>query len=628
MAEILCPECGKSNPDELETCRFCQAPLKPIDDALPDWLGDLQHSEPEQPTETSSTGEVGGLEADLFGVTSDSDLPDWLRQSATPPKSEIHAPPAPASTDPTEETPDWLAALSSLPEPKALPPSKVPAQGSAVPAEKLPDWLANLGEAQNPDIPLEEPPPVPFDGVETPDWLTSLDNVPTDKPVEVVPAFTFNEEEDAELLVGGEDQPLSTLPDWASQITSEQTEVLPPEPIEPGLVPEELPGWLIAMRPVESVAPTAPLEDLSGTDVVSAGPLIGLRGVLSAEPDALKSRKPVSYSLKLHVTDDQRSRLVLMEELLASELTPKPLPAQPVLTPQNIFRLGIALALFLPVLFMMIRQSLSVPLPSMETLPGVQDFYNELVDVAPETPVLLAIDYEAGFTGEMEVGARAVVEQLARQQAFLVLMSTNTTGPALAERLLTEIAIAPGKPYPNAVNLGYLPGGALGLAELVLSPRQSLPYTLNAIDPWVLPSLTSINTLSDFSLVIVMTNDAETARAWIEQTSPALQANGVSLLLVTSSQAEPLVIPYTSGALPQVQGLLAGLPGSVLLEHRTGVASNGSGMWDAFSLSLTISALVILIGSVSGAVIAALKEGKPETKKQPGRKSEPKQEQS
>jgi hypothetical protein len=715
MAEILCPECGKPNPDDLDTCRFCQASLKTGGAALPDWLRDLQRSEPVLPAEPTPSGEAGALGADLFGPAGDSELPDWLRQVAAPPVSaQPTASVPPFDTEDLAESPaaagelpDWLAALGSAPESPAPPAAETPIQPAAAPAEEIPDWLAalggtaqppsptpadtlpppaetpaeetpdwfaslekaagpiaegteaqgvewwaqpaepasppetpaappagemdwltSLGESQEASAPAEEEPAATFGQAETPEWLAALGSVPAEKPSASVPAFTFGEGEEVELPAGDENRPLSTLPDWISQITAEKPEEPAAEPTEPDLAPAELPGWLEAMRPVETVAPTAPLEDLTGADVVSAGPLIGLRGVLSAEPEAIRARKPAAYALKLRVTDEQRSRLALMEELLSSEQKPKPLPAGPAITPQHFFRLGIALALFLPILWLVISQSLIVPLPTMESLPGVQDFYNELVDTPPGAPVLLAVDYEAGFTGEMEVGARTVVKQLARQQAYLVLMSTSTAGPALAQRLLAETAAMLDKPYTNAANLGYLPGGALGLVNLVASPPQSLPYTLDGIDPWSAPALSSIKTLADFSLVIVMTNDAETARAWIEQTSPALQAADVPLLLVTSAQTEPLVLPYTHGAQPQVQGMLAGLPAGVLFEHRTGIASLGSGMWDGFSLSLTIAALVILIGSVSGAVVAAAREGAPETKPKPkpGRKSESKQE--
>ena len=59
MAEIRCPNCGKSNPDILDVCQFCQTRLKPesvlrigqtptkkntgeLESVLPDWLRDVR----------------------------------------------------------------------------------------------------------------------------------------------------------------------------------------------------------------------------------------------------------------------------------------------------------------------------------------------------------------------------------------------------------------------------------------------------------------------------------------------------------------------------------------------------------------------------------------------------------
>jgi hypothetical protein len=647
MTDILCPLCGKPTPEDQDTCRHCQAPLKgqipttPFDgDKLPDWLLDLQASEPTIPEEPSSSKDAAPLE---------TDLPDWLRQ-AIPPAEAIPSPEQPAGAA-AEKNPEWLDRLLSA------------SQKPELPAEVVPDWLAGLGEAEKPGFPAQEqafPPdelagapqkPIflqdeqaapkeeeigptneqsapPIEEGELPDWLARLQAEAAEKPTGSVPAFIFNEEPPAEEKPAAEDRPLSTLPDWVSQITAEQPEEPAAEP-EPGLAPAELPGWLEAMRPMETSSPTAPLEDLSTAETVASGPLLGLRGVLSAEPDAIRARKPAAYALKLRVTEDQRARLGLLEELLAGEQKPKPIPPLPAITPQYLFRLAIALALLLPILWVMVNQSNIAPLPVGEDQPTVMQFDTAIRRLNEGDPVLVAVDYEAGFTGEMDRAAKVLLSRLVEQGAYLVLASTNTAGPALSQRLLTSLDATLGSPYEGVANLGYLPGGALGLAGLVQSPRQLLPYTLDDSDPWAFPPLDAVNTLADFSMVIVIANDADTARAWIEQTSKDLQAGNVPLLLVVSAQAEPLVRPYTQGTSPQVQALLAGLSDSAAYENMTTRYSVGRhDIWQAYSLTLPIAALVIIIGSLAGAVITAIKEGQEEAKNKPKsrRKTERKQE--
>jgi hypothetical protein len=619
MTDILCPLCGKPTPEDQDTCRHCQAPLKgqapatPFDgDKLPDWLLDLQASEATIPEEPSSSEDAAPLEAEL---------PDWLRQTI-PPAAAIPSPEQPAAPA-AEQTPEWLDRLlsaSQKPEPQA---------------EVVPDWLAGLGEAEKPGFSAQEqafPPDEqavpPIEEGELPDWLARLQAEATEKPTGSVPAFIFDEEPPEDEKPAADDRPLSTLPDWVSQITAEQPEEPAAEP-EPGLAPAELPGWLEAMRPMETASPTAPLEDLSTAETVASGPLLGLRGVLSAEPDAIRARKPAAYALKLRVTEDQRARLGLLEELLAGEQKPKPLPPLPVITPQYLFRLAIALALLLPILWVMVNQSNIAPLPVGEELPTVMQFDTAIRRLNEGDPVLVAVDYEAGFTGEMDRAAKVLLSRLVEQGAYLVLTSTNTAGPALSQRLLTSLDAALGSPYEGVANLGYLPGGALGLAGLVQSPRQLLPYTLDDIDPWTGPPLNAVNTLANFSMVIVIANDADTARAWIEQTGKDLQAGNVPLLLVVSAQADPLVRPYTEGTSPQVQALLAGLPETAAYENMTTRYTVGRhDIWQAYSLTLPIAALVIIIGSLAGAVITAIKEGQEEAKNKPKsrRKTERKQE--
>ncbi|HSQ16944.1 MAG TPA: hypothetical protein VLM83_04540, partial [Anaerolineales bacterium] len=346
--------------------------------------------------------------------------------------------------------------------------------------------------------------------------------------------------------------------------------------------------------------------------------LIGLRGVLSAEPDAIRARKPASLGLKLRVTEEQRARLALLEELMVGEQKPKPLPSQPVITPQYLFRLAIAAVLLIPIIWVVITQANIASLPQGEDNPTALQFDTAVRKLNEGDPVLVAVDYEAGFVGEMELAAKVVLNRLVEQGAYPILMSTNTAGPALGERVLNTFEVPEDVVYTGAPNLGYLPGGALGLAGLVQTPRQMLPFTLDGKEVWTLPPLDTVNTLADFGMVIVLANDADTARAWIEQTGPALQESSVPLLLVVSAQAEPLVRPYAEGTSPLVSALLAGLPDSAAYENMaTRYAVGRQEIWDAFSLVLPTAALVILIGGLAGGMITAIKLSQSDAKSNP-----------
>jgi len=129
-----------------------------------------------------------------------------------------------------------------------------------------------------------------------------------------------------------------------------------------------------------------------------------------------------------------------------------------------------------------------------------------------------------------------------------------------------------------------------------------LPYALNGSNVWAKAPLNSISTVKDFSAVIVITNDPDTARIWIEQVGSQLQEADTPLLFVTSAQAEPLIRPYYEATPAQVQGLIAGLTGGVAYARTVGDYQQ-NGTWDAYSAGVTVSVLIIFIGSIAGVVL-------------------------
>jgi hypothetical protein len=323
--------------------------------------------------------------------------------------------------------------------------------------------------------------------------------------------------------------------------------------------------------------------------------------VISAHPAAIRARKPPTYSIKLRVTDEQRARVEMMEVLLADEQKPKPLPSQPILTSRNIFRLVIAVALLVPIAWMIITGSQKIPPPQPGDLPGVIDFTQQVQLIPAGAPVLIAFDYEPGFSGEMNQAISTLINQLVIKGAFMTLVTTNPSGSALAESMIqnnTELS----ETNSYYTDLGYIPGGTMGLLGLATSPRAMLPYSLNGDNVWVNPPLNTISSVADFNAVIVITNDADTARAWIEQVGPSLQKIGRPLLFVASSQAEPLILPYYKASPAQVQGLVAGLTGGLAYGRTVGSIPQ-NGLWDAFSIGISVSVLIILIGTIAGVVV-------------------------
>ena len=119
------------------------------------------------------------------------------------------------------------------------------------------------------------------------------------------------------------------MPDWISKLNPEQAyekasggnaEPSTPENLEVS----ELPSWVQAMRPVESVVAETretPQEEAQVTE--QSGPLAGLQGVLPVGPGLGTLRKPPAYSAILQVTDGQQRYAAALERLISRETQPQ-----------------------------------------------------------------------------------------------------------------------------------------------------------------------------------------------------------------------------------------------------------------------------------------------------------------
>jgi hypothetical protein len=568
-----------------------------LEEAIPDWLKET---------------EAG------FLASAESKPPEEKPEEFTP--DEISAQidalisPPPSSEESAKKSVDdeWLASLLN----EAGVSETGPDEGLSEPEEKP---LAEQEPAQEEEAisasalqePEEEtlPPAVP---AEKPAWLTSLEAAST---IKLEGEISQAEPEPYEPVVEepaeqSEPEPAEP-PEW---LTKSMPEGAPPASQEPegGISPAELPGWLEALRPAEALEPSGPVEDVSSADIVTAGPLVGLRGVISSHPSAVRARKPPTYSIKLRVTDEQKERVELMEALLADEEKPTPLPSQPVISSRNIFRLVIGLALLLPILWVIIMGSQNAAQPQASSLPGLEDFTLEIQKLPSGAPVLIAFDYEAGFSGELNLAITSVLTQLINKNTYLTLVSTSPSGPALGESMIKAVytdLVGNSQTYSNYADLGYIPGGTLGLRGLATSPKTVMPYSLSGYDVWAAPPLNAITSIQDFSAVIILTNDADTARIWIEQVGTPLRQSGRPLLFVSSTQAEPLILPYYLSAPEQVQGIISGLAGGIAYANSVGSFPQ-DGAWDAYSIGISVSIVVILAGSIVSGVVKTLPSSK------------------
>jgi hypothetical protein len=338
------------------------------------------------------------------------------------------------------------------------------------------------------------------------------------------------------------------------------------------------------MRPVEAVI-TETTPSVADQPTETEGPLAGLQGVIPIGPIG-SSRRPKAVSLKLQASDDQQATASLLEQILASETSPRAIIASKAVAPQQWLRWGLT-GLFLLVLSaILFLGTQSIPVSAGVPMEADQ-LATSLINIPAGSRVLVVMDYEPSLAGEMEAISAPFLDQLMLlTHSNLSFLSTSTTGTALVDRLMSKTRMAEaGSEYSN---LGYLPGGATGVLGFLESPKR--------VDP-----LADVGAFSEYSAVVVLTDRAESGRVWVEQLQNQKQIDfaltNQSLLLVTSSQAGPLLQPYVLSG--QVNGLISGLSDSARYAYKNNVPATAvRSYWDTFGIGLMMSIAVIIMGSL------------------------------
>jgi hypothetical protein len=484
--------------------------------------------------------------------------------------------------------------------------------GSHTSDSEAPSWLSDIqGEDSEEIEQLGEPEPGLEKSEETiSDWMTGIsgveesDSLTSDEPVSsgVIPP--------ADPFLPDQELPASdNLPEWLSEAMEgeEPSEVVEPDALVAPLIRND--EFVI---PQEDSTPTKPVDE-SEESLESAGPLAGLKGVLSAEPGVARARTPAAYSTKLKVTANQRAHVDLLKTLLEEEGQPQPLPKRGSISQQHVLRWVIALVLLMVVLWPVVTASQQMPYPIYDE--GSAEV-NRLINQLPENErVLVGFDYEPGLAAELDATGEPVIDHLMSREALLTLVSTSPTGPILAERFMratqADYEYISGEDY---VNLGYIPGGAAGLQSFIENPQGTLPYSVDGASAWgsdsqnAVSALEGINEITDYAMVILLVDDPDVARTWIEQLGPSIIDPDVltSFVLIASAQLEPVIRPYFESSPQPVNGMVVGLRGGASYSRLTDSDGIPRDYWDAFGMGAFVAALLILVGGLGYYVVPEL----------------------
>lgn len=168
--------------------------------------------------------------------------------------------------------------------------------------------------------------------------------------------------------------------------------------------------------------------------------------------------------------------------------------------------------------------------------------------------VLLAVEYGVGASYELDGLTRSLLQHIYAKRALPVLTSGDPAGILRAQDLVNASAPAEAR----SIITPFISGGAIGLRTLA-----SAPASFFSNDYVGRVTGLNINKLDQFAAIIIVAEDAERVRTWLEQVLPNTNAPFVVAL---SYSALPLSLPYLE-AQPQVQGRLVGYADSLAYQH-------------------------------------------------------------
>ncbi|OQY87544.1 MAG: hypothetical protein B6D38_12185 [Anaerolineae bacterium UTCFX1] len=612
-AEANKPKAQKSEP--LDLLAGLASQTEDDGEEIPDWLADIVPSASKRPQANEPAPDVQAPAKEPAeenaqpAPAADDEFSQWFaeasKDSAYPFELEASAPPvhpfteAPAQPQAAEDL-SWLYSLEESSQ-KEMPTVDAESQlqpnlgwledlnttADAAATDSMSVWLPERDELADESAPEEISPLTeqtdPLRGLAGDDLMPAsgaLDDWfrETDPSAQSSAAIEFNESDDSR------DSPFAT-PETQADV-----------PLSPG----ELPSWVQSMRPTEATIQTDAVRRGDYAAPESQGPLAGLEGVIPLVPIG-SSRRPKAFSLKLQPTDEQIAGASLLENILASETMPRPVEARTNVVPQRALRWALS-ALFLIALGGMAFMRTESLLAPRAFAPQVDSTLNAVNSLTKNSIVLVAIDYEPALAGEMEAISGPLLDQLALSaQARLAFVSTSPNGVGLVSRLLMNTGVSRAAPQglgylegENYVNLGYLPGGLIGMREFLEDPVRALPQAGQT------PNF-SVSAMTDYAAIVILTDRAESGQAWVEQlyarrrADPAFAAQ--PWLVAASAQAAPILLPYYSAQ--QIAGLVGGLSNAAYYEFindsRPGIARK---YWDSFGAGAALAAVLIALGGL------------------------------
>ncbi len=556
-----------------------------------------ESSQPKKP-QTDWLEKIKRLNKSSDLVDEDSSFPDWLAVSNLP-TAEPEEPEQMEPGKPSSEVPEWLnldddESLNEFLRRKDLTNEEHTPQISEVSQKEAEDDEPATGLSDSQQIKFPSWAEEQKKKSQSPEDLQFLAAYEDDASKSAEP-FQIEEEFFDDLFD-------EELPDWLTAASSKEVS----QPLQDELAQGELPGWVEAMRPVvESTDASGLAEDEEYIE--SYGPLAGIPSVLPAEAEiGINLNETAQKPLDLLTSTTHQENVNLLKKIISNENKSRSIQRPAPLQTQRVLRWLIAIVLlFSTAVTVIFNNVIETQPPSAAQIRGTSyaALYDQIEKLQDGQPVLIAYDYQPAASGELHIAAASVVDHLMEKGTYLSFVSTQPTGPVLAEQFLASTQAEHGYLHTQKyINLGYLPGESAGLLSFTISPKQIIPLAFDGSNAWDSPPLINVNSISDFSMILVITDDPNIAKIWIEQVGTQLE--DTPLTMVVSAQVEPLIQPYFKSSPQPLAGYVAGIIGSMNYEQLTESPNLASKIWLPFNVGIVISVGIIFIGGLANGVLS------------------------
>jgi hypothetical protein len=613
------------------------APSAPKGAEIPDWLAQSESGQPAEsasvpdwistnsPDQTAPSGLTSDTSKTVVGTT------DWLKSVTTPDKNAPFVETGVLKEIRKNDVSDldWLTALQPS-SPSASPTARstgllkkgtgaLASSAEPSPASgELPSWLAALKPA---DLELSATDPD----------ATLVSSLSTASAEEAAQTPAVAAEELPEWIrpiastTGSSDETMVARPGRASSSTPSVPAFSTPIPTESeDLAVANLPAWMRALRPLDARATARePEPDHEET----TGPLAGMRGILPAESVISMAGQPGAAVAGFVLTDAHTKLAERLRRLVQEEATEEVdvKPHKKGGLNFDIWRMAVAIVLMFVVLIPMVLQL--PPELRLFATPNIshttRGFHDAVENLTPGQVVLVAVEYEPAYTGELNPAVESVLVHLLQHGMRVVTVSTSPMGAGIADELLVAAATEAGgkEPDKDYRNLGFIPGGPVGIRQFALNPVATIPDDFAGKDQ-PFEFLADFTGIQDPAMVVVASATADSAQNWIQQ-APGIK----SLTIISSAAAEPLLVPYTQGNPAQVKALLSGLSSALQYNDLSGRSSpeveRVANRWTSYGYGLYTIAGLLTLGSLVGVAVVLVNRRPKKAKKGAKAKTRP-----